>query len=61
MTANGDHCATDKTIATINESAVTLAAIQGLNAKLEEQVVEKDSEIAGLRCDLAATKATLGM
>ena len=49
LTANGDQCATDKTIATIDESGVALAAIQGLNAKLEAQVVEKDSEIAQLK------------
>jgi len=41
--------ADDKHISVIDESGVALAAIQGLNQKLEEQAKEKDTEIADLR------------
>lgn len=38
----------DRHIAEVDESGVALAAIQGLNQKLEEQNKEKDAEIATL-------------
>lgn len=45
--------ADDKAIATLDECGVALAAIQGLNRKLEEQLERKDEEIAELRRSLA--------
>ncbi|MEI6078522.1 MAG: tail fiber domain-containing protein, partial [Verrucomicrobiota bacterium] len=42
----------DKHITTVDESGVALAAIQGLNHKLEEQAREKDSEINALKSRL---------
>lgn len=39
----------DTTISTVDEGGVALAAIQGLNQKLEEQVKEKDAEIQDLK------------
>ena len=42
----------DKHITTVDESGVALAAIQGLNHKLEEQAREKDSEINALKVRL---------
>jgi trimeric autotransporter adhesin len=39
----------DRTINTTDEGGVALAAIQGLNAKLERQVAEKEEEIEELR------------
>jgi trimeric autotransporter adhesin len=38
----------DKHIATVDESGVALAAIQGLNQKLEQQLKAKDAQIAAL-------------
>jgi hypothetical protein len=43
----------DATIATIDADGVALAAIQGLNAKLEAKVAAKDAEIAALKERLA--------
>lgn len=39
----------DKTIALLDASGVALAAVQGLNAKLEAQVPAQEREIAELR------------
>jgi len=39
----------DKHIAVVDESGVALAAIQGLNQKLEQQNQAKDAEIAALQ------------
>lgn len=44
--------ADDVTIATVDEGGVALAAIQGLNQKLESSVKEKDAEIQELRARL---------
>jgi hypothetical protein len=41
--------ADDKHIATVDEEGVALAAIQGLNQKLEDQTKEKDAEIQSLK------------
>jgi len=59
----------DRTIGVVDASGVALAAIQGLNAKLEATVAEQAREIAdlrdrlaqveSLRGDLAAIRATL--
>ena len=43
----------DKHIATVDESGVALAAIQGLNQKLEEQLKLKDDKISALEKRLA--------
>src|SRR5713101_989268 len=42
----------DKHIGTVDEEGVALAAIQGLNQKLEEELKKRDSEIASLRAQL---------
>ena len=47
----------DRHIATVDEGGVALAAIQGLNQKLENSVKEKDAEIATLKERLAAVEA----
>ena len=39
----------ETTIDTIDPDGVALAAIQGLNTKLEERLAEKDAEMADLR------------
>ncbi len=39
----------DKHIADVDEGGVALAAIQGLNQKVQEQLKEKDNEIAALK------------
>ena len=44
----------DKHIAVVDESGVALAAIQGLNQKLQDTVKQKDSEIQALEQRLAA-------
>ena len=49
----------DKHIGTIDEGGVALAAIQGLNRKLEQQVKEKDEQINDLRRKLAELEATV--
>ena len=43
----------DKTITEVDVNGVALAAIQGLNAKLETVRAAKDAEIAALRGELA--------
>jgi hypothetical protein len=45
--------ADDEHIATVDADGVALAAIQGLNHKLEEQLRAKDAEIASLENRLA--------
>lgn len=49
----------DKSIASMNMSGVALAAIQGLNQKLTEQVKAKDREIAALKARLDAIEKKL--
>jgi hypothetical protein len=49
----------DKSIASMNMSGVALAAIQGLNQKLTQQVRAKDREIVALRSELNALKPEL--
>jgi hypothetical protein len=49
----------DKSIASMNMSGVALAAIQGLNQKLSEQVKAKDREIAALKARLDAIEKKL--
>ncbi len=44
---------TPKGISTIDADGVALAAIQALNAKLEQQLLKKDGEISGLKGELA--------
>ena len=46
----------DKHITTIDESGVALAAIQGLNEKLEERLLEKETRIAALERTVAELK-----
>lgn len=46
----------DTHITTIDADGVALAAIQGLNLKLEEQLRQRDDEIAALREELAGVK-----
>jgi hypothetical protein len=45
--------ADDRYITTVDEGGVALAAIQGLNQKLEEQLREKDAQIAALQQQMA--------
>ena len=47
----------DKSIATVDADGVALAAIQGLNAKLEARIAEQAGEIAALRADMATLRA----
>ena len=49
----------DKVIASGNLHGVALAAIQGLNAKVEDRLAAKDAEIASLRAELAAIHSVL--
>jgi hypothetical protein len=46
----------DKHIAVVDEGGVALAAIQGLNQKLEEEAKAKDAEIAALKQSVAELK-----
>ena len=46
----------DRHIATVDEGGVALAAIQGLNQKLEERLTEKDVEIRILKKSVAELK-----
>jgi hypothetical protein len=46
--------ADDKHIATVDADGVALAAIQGLNQKLTEELERRDAENAGLKSRLAA-------
>jgi hypothetical protein len=50
---------TDKQIVTVDADGVALAAIQGLNTKLEAVRAAKDAEIADLRAELASIRALL--
>jgi hypothetical protein len=47
----------DKGIATVDADGVALAAIQGLNQKLEEQLKAKEARLRALEQDLAELKA----
>jgi len=47
----------DKTITHIDEGGVALAAIQGLNAKLEAQIAEKNARIGALEARMAELEA----
>jgi hypothetical protein len=49
----------DKHIATVDADGVALAAIQGLNQKLEEELKRRDAENAELRKELSAIKTLL--
>jgi hypothetical protein len=49
----------DKSIGTVDEEGVALAAIQGLNQKLEEQAREKEARIATLEQKLAELEKLL--
>lgn len=51
----------DKTISTADASVVAIAAIQGLNLKLADQVRAKDGEITKLKARLAAIEKKLGL
>jgi predicted nuclease with TOPRIM domain len=42
----------DKHISTVDEGGVALAAIQGLNQKLEERLQQKETEITELKLRL---------
>jgi hypothetical protein len=46
----------EKTIATVDADGVALAAIQGLNAKLETQLAERDAQIRAMRAEIAALR-----
>lgn len=48
-----------RTIAGLDADGVALAAIQGLNAKLEARLAARDAEVAGLRAELAELRALL--
>jgi hypothetical protein len=43
----------DRSIAVVDANGVALAAIQGLNAKLESRLAERDSEVSSLRAALS--------
>jgi hypothetical protein len=49
----------DRHIATVDGDGVALAAIQGLNQKLEERTQKLESENAELRRELASIKELL--
>jgi hypothetical protein len=49
----------ETTIATVDAQGVALAAIQGLNAKLEATLAARDGEIADLRTQIAGQRATI--
>ena len=46
----------ERTIGMVDADGIALAAIQGLNAKVEERVAAKDDEIAALRAELRSLK-----
>ena len=50
----------ERHIATVDADGVALAAIQGLNQKLVEELKQRDAEIQGLRQQLMELKTTLG-
>lgn len=49
----------EKQIATVDADGVALAAIQGLNAKLEAENADKDARIEALRNEVAALRALI--
>lgn len=49
----------DRTIGTVDESGVALAAIQGLNQKVDEQLKAKDAEIRDLKARLEKLEQVL--
>ena len=51
----------DKSISTIDADGVALAAIQGLNQKLEEQLRRTDNEITELKSKLAQLKEAVSL
>jgi hypothetical protein len=48
----------ERSIATVDADGVALAAIQGLNAKLEERLAQKEARIAALESELTEVRAT---
>jgi phage shock protein A len=57
--AFGLNGADDKHIATVDEEGVALAAIQGLNQKVEERLKAKDDEIQDLKQSVEQLKAMI--
>jgi hypothetical protein len=51
----------DKTITTVDADGVALAAIQGLNQKLEAELRAKDERINRLEAALIAIQINLGL
>jgi Skp family chaperone for outer membrane proteins len=51
--------AADKTIASGNLDGVALAAIKGLNAKLEAKLAARDADLEALSAEVAALRALL--
>jgi hypothetical protein len=52
--------ADDRHIATVDADGVALAAIQGLNARLETELRAKDRELDAMRAEMAEIRALLG-
>ncbi len=50
----------EKHIGTVDADGVSLAAIQGLNQKLEKQLAEKEREIRDLQARLGRLEQRLG-
>ena len=50
----------ERHIATVDADGVALAAIQGLNQKVDEQLKQKDAEIQALKQAVAGLKQLLG-
>jgi cell division protein FtsB len=57
--AFGLNGADDKHIATVDEEGVALAAIQGLNQKLTEELKRRDAENAELKARLEKLEAII--
>ena len=51
----------DTTIATVDAQGVALAAIQGLNARLEQSLRERDAELAAQRREIDHVRAALAV